>query len=407
MTISNRLSKVALLLGALAMTLSSRLADAKNNSSRVSVDKACFRKGETIDVYFEDIFGKGVWVGIYSTSAVSDFDNLPGFSSGDLTAWVFSCGEHLTCDEWPSKGKVQFSTEELNPDEYVVVVSGDRADLAAQATTNSFAVDFTCEPISDRVELAASQWQPAGFRDQRSPCPFINTLANHGIINRNGTFIDLFDMAARLEAVYNVDRAFLHHGPVQLAIDCNQTYEDKNGITRLDLERLFDDRCEEHEASMVRADSFHGFESSKLVDDSLLNRLMRKNPTSKVLTREDVMDFQSERIMESRISNPETVFRPFDIENMGAQGIFLFLLSSDPTLETVEKEILYFFLLMEKLPDGFVPGSLRDTPFNFLDPTDFTQPRFMESMGNVESMMHISIKDSGGHKSVYDGRPHH
>jgi hypothetical protein len=58
----------------------------------------------------------------------------------------------------------------------------------------------------------------------------------------------LFDMAARLESVYNVAEEFLHHGPVQLAIDCNQTYTDENGITRLDLERLFDDRCEEHEA---------------------------------------------------------------------------------------------------------------------------------------------------------------
>ena len=45
-----------------------------------------------------------------------------------------------------------------------------------------------------------------------------------------------------------------------------------------------------------------------------------------------------------------------------------------------------------KLPDDFVPGSLRDTPFNFLDPTDFVSPRFAESMDNVESMMHIELE---------------
>lgn len=103
------------------------------------------------------------------------------------------------------------------------------------------------------------------------------------------------------------------------------------------------------------------------------------------------MDFQSDRIMDSRIINPQTVFRPFDIDMMGAQGIFLFLLGNDPMLETVEMARLYLFILLEKLPDDFVPGSLRYTPFNFLDPNDFTQSRFEESMNHVESMMHIAL----------------
>ena len=332
-----------------------------------------------------------------------------------LIDYVFTCGHQTTCETWPSSGNVSFSTADLTDDNYRVIVSSPQANVMAQATSDVFQVDFSCTEIPPSAELVAgSLWESPGPNDQRGPCPFINAIANHGIINRNGTFIDLFDMAARLEAVYNVAEEFLHHGPVQLAIDCNQTYLDENGIIRLDLERLFDDRCEEHEASMVRADSHFGFDKSKLVDDTLLNNLMRRNPKSSFLTRTDVMEFQSDRIMASRIENPTTEFRPFDIENMGAQSIFLFLLSDDPTLETVDKARLYFFLLLEKLPDDFVPGALRDTPFNFLDPTDFVSPRFAESMDNVESMMHIPLHgsrdpataigrvDRGGERHLFD-----
>jgi hypothetical protein len=86
--------------------------------------------------------------------------------------------------------------------------------------------------------------------------------------------------------------------------------------------------------------------------------------------------FKSDGIIDARLINPETFFRPlFDIENIFSQGIFIFLIGTDPTLETLAKERLYFFLLLEKVQDGFIPGQLRDTPFNLLDPGDFTMSR--------------------------------
>jgi hypothetical protein len=122
-----------------------------------------------------------------------------------------------------------------------VITSGDHANLTAIAcAAEPFQVGFTCQPLAEGAHLFASNsFEPPGPKDQRGPCPFINTLANHGKINRNGTFIDIFDLAARREDVYNTAVEFLHHVPVQLAIDCNQTHEDE------DLESLFDDRCEE------------------------------------------------------------------------------------------------------------------------------------------------------------------
>jgi len=145
---------------------------------------------------------------------------------------------------------------------------------------------------------------------------------------------------------------------------------------------------------MVRADSFFGFDKSREVDDGLLNNLMRRNRGKSFLKLEDVFHYQADRIMESRLTNPETEFRHFDVGNMGAQGMFLFLLSSDKTLMTVEKHRLYFFLLDEKLPEDFEPGSLRETPFNPRDPADFMFERLELSMNSVESMMHLPIADA-------------
>lgn len=143
---------------------------------------------------------------------------------------------------------------------------------------------------------------------------------------------------------------------------------------------------------MVRADGLYGFESSKLVDDVLLNSLMRKNPTSSVLTRADMMDFQSDCIMESRIINPETVFRPFDLDNMGVQGVFFFLLSTDPTLETVEKTRLYFSCYWKSFPTTlFLRPCERHRSAFWIVMTSFTQSGFEESINNVESTIRFPV----------------
>ncbi|XP_006455630.1 hypothetical protein AGABI2DRAFT_52638, partial [Agaricus bisporus var. bisporus H97] len=45
---------------------------------------------------------------------------------------------------------------------------------------------------------------PAGAFDGRSPCPALNTLANHGYISRNGHDIHFFELIDALQRVYNV-----------------------------------------------------------------------------------------------------------------------------------------------------------------------------------------------------------
>eukprot|EP00531_Pseudo-nitzschia_arenysensis_P012336 CAMPEP_0116146974 /NCGR_PEP_ID=MMETSP0329-20121206/17475_1 /TAXON_ID=697910 /ORGANISM="Pseudo-nitzschia arenysensis, Strain B593" /LENGTH=394 /DNA_ID=CAMNT_0003642807 /DNA_START=38 /DNA_END=1222 /DNA_ORIENTATION=+ len=350
----------------------------------VVADKPCFQKGEIVTASFQDVEGTGIWLGLYPKNNVDSFDNLPSFADEKLSEWILSCGRRDNCDEWTPSGSVEFQTDELAYGEYVLTVSGDKASLVSQAHSESFVVDAHCQN--------RNRWIPARQGDQRSPCPFLNTAANHGFLNRHGANIDIDDMADQLEALYNVDTEFLQLGPIKQMIECDQTYFDDRGVRRFNLDILFDGNCEEHEASMVRDDSFFGFEKSKDIDDRLLNDLMRRNPGENFLTFDNVMDYQADRIMVSRLDNPETEFRHFDVRNMGAQAMFLFLVGTDPTLMTVEKNRLYFFLLDEKLPDDFEPGILRDRPFNPKKELDFTHTRLDESMANVDGMIRIPVE---------------
>jgi hypothetical protein len=50
-------------------------------------------------------------------------------------------------------------------------------------------------------------YMPPGDGEQRSPCPAINMLANHGFVNRNGQDIPAQDLAQSLEDVFGFSAA--------------------------------------------------------------------------------------------------------------------------------------------------------------------------------------------------------
>lgn len=108
----------------------------------VQVDKDSYCRGDPITVVFNGVEGEGVWIGIFSRADVNDISALPDWQSMKLKGWVLTCGHRSDdgCAEWPSTGKVALETDELVDDNYVVVVSGDRASLSAQASTDPFDV---------------------------------------------------------------------------------------------------------------------------------------------------------------------------------------------------------------------------------------------------------------------------
>lgn len=85
-------------------------------------------------------------------------------------------------------------------------------------------------------------WRHPSATDVRSPCPGLNILANHNLINPTGRNITLADIGTAIHTAYNFEAAFLlagianHTGPV------------------IDLNFLNKHNLLEHDGSLTRAD---------------------------------------------------------------------------------------------------------------------------------------------------------
>lgn len=110
--------------------------DEGGGKATIFLDKICYNAGETIVVNFINVLGQNVWIGILPSDVVPNFRDLPvspDSQSDLLKDWTFSCG-HRNCHTWLSSGGFQFPTDQLEEDEYAIVVSGDGGSLEGQAS---------------------------------------------------------------------------------------------------------------------------------------------------------------------------------------------------------------------------------------------------------------------------------
>jgi hypothetical protein len=231
--------------------------------------------------------------------------------------------------------------------------------------------------------------------DQRSPSALINTLANHGYVDRSGIQVDLLDMAIQLEAVFNMHSEFVFLSHVSPAIECGVTTEDDSGNIFVDLADLFG--CDAFDSILVR------FDHNPTVVDPILSQDLfmissSDNTTGAeaLLTIEDLMIFHFDRIIHTILENPNATFTSRDY--LAQNLLLLTLVGSDPTLKTVQSQRLSTLLTEERFPEGFLPGTLREgMPYHFLDPTDPIMPLVDEVLMSVQAALSLfGLNDTSG-----------
>ncbi|KAK0707301.1 Chloroperoxidase [Lasiosphaeris hirsuta] len=116
--------------------------------------------------------------------------------------------------------------------------------LCLAATASSFAVDD-------------HPWQAPSSSDRRSPCPLLNSLANHGFLPRSGRNITSEELIGALGASINLDPS-VAEGPTALALTTSKT----GNPDTFDLDNLNQHGVIEHDASLSRADAVFGDNSS-------------------------------------------------------------------------------------------------------------------------------------------------
>eukprot|EP00536_Pseudo-nitzschia_multiseries_P012225 jgi/Psemu1/31328/gm1.31328_g len=257
--------------------------------------------------------------------------------------------------------------------------------------------------FSDFFDATPYPWQAPGEGDQRSPCAFLNTLANHGLINRNGTFIDLFDIATKMEEVFSFSPEFVYVTKILPAIDCEQTYEDEIGVLRLDLRGLFDPKCKNFRSVLVRSSN-----DITVVDRTLLGDLLMTDgntavdtsadkgvnssgeysgweTNTDVLTLEQIAIFQSYRIVEvCNTTHKEQELLVPGSDFISVETLSLGLLGQNSNSTGVEKNRLFAFLVWEQLPYPFFRSTV---PRNFFDANDPSYAFFLDLSFSLEDAM--------------------
>lgn len=112
--------------------------------------------------------------------------------------------------------------------------------------TGSKAAGTTAETFLDDHEFVPA----VRGQDDRGPCPFINVMANHGFINRNGRNIPVFNIPALAPILFDFPEEMFTR-PANQAIFDGQVEITSSGEALLDIVRLWDRPGEERDISQV------------------------------------------------------------------------------------------------------------------------------------------------------------
>lgn len=76
----------------------------------------------------------------------------------------------------------------------------------------------------------------------------MNTLANHGLVNRNGKDFELFEMAQTISNTFDLSIDF-NMIIAQQTVDFGPSFTDDYGVIRVNLDRFFRHNAQQHDSS--------------------------------------------------------------------------------------------------------------------------------------------------------------
>lgn len=245
-------------------------------------------------------------------------------------------------------------------------------------STSSTPTESKC-PVTNATGSNPHDFCPAQPGQSRSPCPAVNTLANHGYLPRDGKSITAGMVVNALLDCYHVSR------PLASAVTYGAFFRLGTVNGPIDLHDLAKHNRIEHNASLVHRDVVPGDEYAPTnVDLDLLDQLIKDSSDGLILTAEDVARSRIRReaasqpplesvqrvVARSEISAALSIFNNPD-PTLHAQGALLQPPSTfgrvlqwltgrqdDPAttpLAGVPLDRLRYWLQNERLPEGWAP----------------------------------------------------
>ncbi|CAG8496545.1 9575_t:CDS:2 [Ambispora gerdemannii] len=195
------------------------------------------------------------------------------------------------------------------------------------------------------------EWKPPGPNDQRSPCPALNVLANHGYIPRDGNNVTVQQIRDALDEHLGVSSWF---GSLMARVVMHKF--GNNG--QLSLADLFEHNIIEHDASLTRNDKYFSTDAnpSTQLNQTLITQLLSfASPETNRLNVDSLAKARNLRYDQSKTANPEFVFESDQHSNaFGEASLLLNVIGADE--REVEVDVANVFLREAKIPDNWKPG---------------------------------------------------
>jgi len=192
------------------------------------------------------------------------------------------------------------------------------------------------------------EYIPATATDSRSPCPALNSLANHGYLSRDGKNLTAIELISALTNVYKVSY------PLAVTLAVGGIGLCGNGLT-LDLAGLCQHNQIEHDASLGHRDvdeTGGGFIASNKPDPELVQDVVNAS-NGQVITLENLIQAKFKR--ETRANITTSYGKP--LLPIFSHGELVLVTEIIRRGEAPEVPVEWFktWFLEERLPDGLNP----------------------------------------------------
>ncbi|KAK6827321.1 sterigmatocystin biosynthesis peroxidase stcC [Apiospora arundinis] len=185
-------------------------------------------------------------------------------------------------------------------------------------------------------------WQAAKAGDSRSPCPMLNSLANHGYLPRDGHNIDAQTATSVLTDALNFDPApFV--GQIQGVMKVSTT--GKNGTFNLvDLNQ----KPFEHDASLSRNEAFSG--DSLHFDPKVWAQTFSHFRGKDVITIQMAAEARADRVATAMKTNPDFNLTEAQVSTTYAESGLYLMAFGDKTNGNARTDWVRSFFEHERLP---------------------------------------------------------
>ncbi|KAJ7099305.1 Cloroperoxidase [Mycena belliarum] len=194
---------------------------------------------------------------------------------------------------------------------------------------------------ASETSLNSHRWIAPKATDLRSPCPGLNTLANHGYLPRNGRNVSIPMMLKAAIDGFNV-------GPDSILQAAKFGLLSGDDPTTLNLDALRLHNLIEHDASLSRGDFDLG--DNLHFNETIFKTLADSNPGVDYYNATSAGQVQHDRLAISLATNPNITNTPKEFAVRTRESALYLSVMGNPLTGVAPKKFVQIFFREERLP---------------------------------------------------------